>query len=184
MLKTMKSRKPREAGYTAVEFALALLVFIPLLFVILDFGWVCFQKIAFEYGYMHSSWEVRASDVGDFGSLDLEGVASENTITGAAVETPIYDQMKKFASMIIKENLSVSDAQAEFYNEAVPYDVPTISGGSTQGVSRTRYMELSAKITYVIYPLTPFGDKLFSGSLTVVKDLNCKRIVGTQHRSE
>lgn len=180
-----KKRKPGETGQAAVEFALAVVVFIPILFGIIDLGWMTFQKTAFEYGYMHSSREIKAEDIGDTGNLETE---SRVKITGEAVSAPLRTLMKKYTSMIIPTNLHVGKAEAEFYTiiEKNKYTVPSIeNGGVVNGISNsTRYMDLDVHVTYRIYPLTPVGSTFFGPNWEVEKKLDCTRVVETQHRYE
>jgi hypothetical protein len=183
MMFKRKKRRPGETGQAAVEFALAFIVFIPILFGIIDLGWITFQKTAFEYGYMHSSREVKAKDIGDNGSLETE---SRVKITGEAVRAPLRTLIEQYSSMIIADNLYIGDATAEFYTviDKEKYTVPSIDGGVEAGISGTRYMELDVLVTYRIYPLTPIGKAIFGPRWEVEKKLDCTRIVRTQHRYE
>ncbi|SHI18918.1 TadE-like protein [Sporobacter termitidis DSM 10068] len=182
MLRIKNLKKPKEAGQAAVEFALALLIFLPILFAILDFGWISFQKGAFEYAYMHASWEVSAGALGD--SDALEDDPSIATYGGPAVSGPLYDEMSKDSATIIATNLNISGASAKLYNKTETYSVPSSLGNSVPAISRTRYMDLSAELVYTIRPLTPIGSAIFGPSLTVYKELDRTRVVASQHRSE
>ena len=175
--------KKNDSGQALVEFAFALLLFIPILFFIIDFGWVTFQRSAFEHSYMQSSWAVSASDLGDFDHLDE--VPSLAVYSGTTVSDALLSHMRGSSPGLIEGNLSISSAQAELYNEMDSFTVPGRSVGETiSAVSRTRYMQLNARVSYAVSPLTYIGKLVFGDTFTVEKEINCTRIVGTQHRSE
>lgn len=181
MLRIFMSVKRKETGQAAIEFALAILVFVPLLFGIIDFGWISFQKMAFEYGYIHTGWNVSASDLGDSDPIDT--VPSTATYSGSSVSDPLYYEIE-LSSPIVEENLNITNATAVLYNNAVPYSVPSSTGGVISAVCRTRYMDISADLTYTIQPLTPIGELLYGSVITINKELKCTRVVATQNRSE
>ena len=172
-----------NTGQAMVEFALTLWLFIMITFFIIDFGWVSFQKTVFEYGYIHSSWAITAADLGD--ADPLEEVPSEASYTGSKVSDAIFEEFSKSAPGIVEANMTISNAKAVLHNEANPYQVPGRNpGDAVQAISRTRYMDLNADFTYVVYPLTPIGKLFFGNDVTLEKELTRTRVVGTQHRSE
>jgi hypothetical protein len=184
MLRIFNAKKPKEAGQAMVEFALAIIVFIPILFFIMDFGWITFQRVIFEYGYMHSSWDISASDLDDYDPL--EEVPSSKTYSGPKVAIPLREELISSTAGIIASNLNIVYANAELHNEddETKYSVPSRTGDSVDAYSRTRYMVLTAKITYIIHPLTPIGNLIFDDPMEIEKDLSRTKVVGTQHRSE
>lgn len=171
----------RDSGQGLVEFALTFWMYLLITFFIIDFGWVAFQRVSFEYGYSHASWSVSAADVGDEDNLEEAGC--ENTYAGATVSTPLYDRLTSCSPGIIDGNLGIANAHAKLYNEAVTYSVPDTFGNPVPAISITRYMNLNADFSYVIHPLTPIGSMVFGDDIRVDKTLTRTRIVRTQQRS-
>ncbi|WHH57946.1 TadE family protein [Petroclostridium sp. X23] len=183
MLKLIGLNKQNDSGQALVEFALTLWMYILITFFIIDFGWVSYQRISFEYGYMHSSWSVSAADLGDTDAL--EEVPSTAVYAGAVVSDVLFDVLSRSSLGIIGGNVTIADANAVLYNQADSYNVPgRTPGNPVQAISRTRYMDLTADFSYVIQPLTPIGSLFLGNDITVEKELTCTRVVRTQHRSE
>ena len=180
----MKSFWRSERGQGLVEFALVLPIFLAIVFFIIDAGWVTSQKTAFDQGYMYSSWEISAGQIGD--SDPLETSPSRAAYTGARVSDALMETMRGSNLWgVLPENVSISNAEAVFYNEEEAYKVPgRTAGDAVPALNRTRYMNLSADIRYDIYPLTVFGQLIFGNHITMEKEIQCTRVVASQHRSE
>ena len=183
MLNTGKKLCLDESGQSIVELALVLPVFLLILFFIIDFGWLAYQRASFEYGYMQASWSVSAEDLGDTDTL--EDIPSEAVYSGAAVADTIRDDIKKSSLGISPDNLSVLNAEAVLYNVEEHFTVP----GRTPyemvaAVSRTRYMDLRALLRYYVQPVTYVGKFFFGDVVSFEKELERTRIVSTQSRTE
>ncbi len=178
----MTVKKQNDSGQAMVEFALTLWIFLLIIFFIIDFGWVAYQRTSFEYGYIHSSWAISADDLGDKDPLDED--PSEASYSGTLVSDALSDELDERSPGIIAANMTITNAKAELYNKPETYKVPGRTGDAIEAVSRTRYMDLSADFSYVIRPITPIGKMFFKEEITVEKELERTRVVRTQHRSE
>ncbi len=180
---TQKRINSTESGQSIVEFGLVLPLFLLILFFIIDFGWLAYQRASFEYGYIQASWSVSAADLGD--TDFLEDVPSEATYSGAIVADTIRDDLKNSCWGISSDNLSVTNAQAILYNIEESFAVPGRKPNEpVMAVSRTRYMNLSAVLRYDVQPITYVGKLFFGNTVSFEKDLNRTRVVRTQSRSE
>lgn len=173
-----------EKGQGMVEFALVFPVFIMILLLIIEVGWLTYQQTVFDQSYMYSSWTVQAADFGD--SDLLETCPSSAVYSGNTVSDALMTRIKDASFWgFIPSNLIINSAQAVLHNEEVTYLVPGRTPADTaMAVSRTRYMDLDANLSYDIYPLTYLGRQIFGTRVTKEKKLSCSRIVATQHRSE
>lgn len=181
MLGLLNLRKPRDAGQAAVEFALAILIFLPILFFIMDFGWVTFQKASFEYAYMHASWEA-ALPLNDPQPIDS---LIDYDADPVQVKAALLQQMKNSAAIIIGDNLDIptDTAKAHFHTDQKKFEAPSSNPDKNETpISSTRTVHLQADIKYTIHPLTPFGSLFFSSD-PITKHLDCTRVVRMQHRA-
>ncbi|MEY8353960.1 TadE family protein [Lachnospiraceae bacterium 54-53] len=173
-----------EKGQGMVEFALVFPVFFMILLLIMETGWLTYQQTVFDQSYQYSSWTLQASDLGD--SDSLESCPSRAVYSGNAVSDPLITRIKEASFWgFIPENMVVNNAQAVLHNEEETFSVPGRTPSETvTAVSRTRYMDINADISYDIYPLTYLGRQIFGARITKEKKINCSRIVASQHRSE
>ena len=174
----------QDKGQGMVEFALVFPIFIIIILFIIEIGWMTYQQTVFDQSYQYSSWSVQASDFGDSDPLDT--CPSSVVYSGNTVSDPLVERIKEASFWgFLSENLTVSDAQAVMKNEEKSFSVPGRTPGDTvTAISRTRYMDLKATLSYDIYPLTFLGRQVFGSRVTKEKKLSCIRVVSTQHRSE
>lgn len=172
-----------EKGQSMVEFAMILPLFLLLIFFIIDFGWYAYQRSMFDQGYAHAGWNVSRAQLGDTDPIDE--VPAAQVYTGSAVETALADEVSASSLWgFIPANLTVSNARARLYNQETSFAVPgRLEDDVVPAISRTRYMELEADLTYRIYPLTFVGHMLFGSYAEVDKTLSCTRVTATVHRS-
>lgn len=172
----MKHRKRGEHGQAMTEFALVLPIFLIMCFFIIDFGWIAYQKAAFDYSYMHASWEVVGSDLSKHGSYeDKDSVSvpgSEAAVADALSSNPFigYDPA----------NLTVTSASATLYNSVSKFSVPDRTGASSDADSVTRHLALKAELSYEVKPILGIA----IGPITLTKSLDIDRIVGVEHRTK
>ena len=173
-----------EKGQALVEFAIVIPVFMFFLLIIIEFSWISYQRGLFSYGYNHAAWDITADKLSDMDPLKASG--SAKTYTGSTVEKLIIDTISDSALWGVDTgNIKASNAVAYMYNKESSFDVPGRKAGEVNQASAvTRYMELSADLSYDIRPMTGFGQSLFGHLLHVEKDFSCIRVVGAQRRSE
>ena len=173
----------KESGQALIEFALVFPLFLLILFAIIDFGWIGYQKASFEYGYMQASWYVSADDLNDYDTL--ENTPSKKTYIGSVVADVLREDLEDSSIGIIPTNLSVRNARATLYNEKGSFSVPGPSGkADNEAEGITRYMDVSASIVYEVQSLTFLGKTLFGDNFSFKKDLDRTRVVRRQTRSE
>ena len=174
----------KESGQAILEFVLIFPVFLLILFGIIDFGWIGYQRMSFEYGYIQSSWYISAGDLNDYDLL--EDVPSENLYTGAIVADLLREGLENSSLGIMPKKLGVKNARATLYNKKEEFKVPGRNelGVLNEGYGITRYMDVNALIDYEIQPLTFVGRTFFGDNITFKKELNRTRIVSRQIRTE
>lgn len=174
----------QDKGQGMVEFALVFPIFFMIILFIIEVGWMSYQQTVIDQSYQYSSWSVQASDFGDSDPMDT--CPSKAVYSGNTVSDPLVERIKEASFWgFLPENLTVSDAQAVMENEEVTFSVPGRTPADTAtAISRTRYMDLKATLSYDIYPLTFLGRQVFGSRVTKEKKLSCSRVVATQHRSE
>lgn len=171
-----KRSKRAEGGQAMTEFALVMPLFLIMCLFVIDFGWIAYQKAAFDYSYMHASWEVVSTDLSKHGSYEDKGSVS---VPGA--QKAVAEAMSGNAFIgYDPANLSVSSASATLYNEVSTFSVPDRQGNPTDADSVTRHLALKAELSYQVKPIVG----LVFGPLTVTKNLDIDRVVGVEHRTK
>lgn len=180
----MKGIYKNETGQAMVEFALVLPLLLLILFFIIDFCWIGYQKASFEEGVSYASWDISANDLGD--TDPIESIPSERVYTGATVTAPLLAGIQDSSLWgFYPLHVTVTNATAKLYNSETTFNVPgRVPTDTTAAISRTRHMDLEADLVYEIQPLTFVGQLFFGNTVEVEKHLECTRIVGSQHRSE
>lgn len=182
----MNNRKKEhgEAGQALVEFALVLPVFLLVLFGIIELGWMEYQEISFTQGVAHAAWDVSADQLGDHDAMT--GAGSHKSYSGASVQRLVADAVAKNSLWAFqRDNLTVRSATATLYNDESTASVPGIrSGETTEARAVTRYMELRAEISYKIDSVTGLGSWFFRAPVELTREIECKRMVGAERRSE
>lgn len=144
------------------EFALSFIIFITLIFAIIDFSWIGFQTIAFDYAYKVSSWELFLPDEDVHGTYVFQG--------------PTYD--KKLKAQIKISSAGLKMDKVEVKNTKITIYSKTLIVTKPDGVRRVeykQYMDINSDIKYTIVPLTPFGRALFKDNIVINKKLEKKR---------
>lgn len=180
----MQFDNSNERGQAIVEFALVIPVFLLIIFIIIELGWIGYQKNLFAQGYTHASWDITAEKLNDMDPLTSSN--SVNTYSGSLVEDLIKDALKESSLWgFDSNNLVIRNARATLYNRETEFDVPgRVPGTATSAKSITRYMDISADLEYNIKPIMGLANFVNSSFLRDEKQLNYTRVVGTQKRSE
>ncbi len=173
-----------ESGQAILEFALIFPMFLLILFGIIDFGWIGYQRMSFEYGYIQSSWYISAGDLNDYDLL--EEVPSRSLYSGAIVADLLREGLEDSSLGIMPKKLSIKNAKATLYNKKEEFKVPGRDelGVLNEGYGITRYMDINALIDYEIQPLTFVGRLFFGDNVTFEKELGRTRVVSRQIRTE
>ena len=150
MIEILKRRwadtgKRRTSGQALVEFALVFPLFIMILFAIIDFGWMAYQKAAFDYSRIHTSWDYAGLDVGNPSSTIFEWsyektdpTESSMTYDDARVQDAVKASIKKAPSIGFDANeLTVTNAKVTISNVPSESTVPDRNLDATKATKVT-----------------------------------------------
>lgn len=174
--------KRRTSGQALVEFALVFPLFIAILFAIIDFGWMAYQKAAFDYSRIHTSWDYAGLDVNNPSSTTFDWRYTDDPTT-----TRTYDVRDAVKASIAKapsigfdvNELKVDSASVTMSNIPTESTVPDRNDHATKATKITRQAQLKAKVTYKIKPIIG----LLIKPVDVVEDINVTHVVGDQTRT-
>ncbi len=176
MFKILKKRwadtgKRRTSGQALVEFALVFPLFIMILFAIIDFGWMAYQKAAFDYSRIHTSWDYAGLDVGN---------PSSKTYDSARVQAAVKASIEKAPSIgFDKSELTVENAKVTISNVPSESTVPDRNLDPTKATKVTRQARLEATVKYNVKPIIG----LLIKPVEVTEKIDVTHVVGNQTRT-
>lgn len=176
MFKILKKRwastsKRRTSGQALVEFALVFPLFIAILFAIIDFGWMAYQKAAFDYSRIHTSWDYAGLDVGN---------PSSKTYDSARVQDAVMESIKKAPSIgFDASELTVTNAKVTISNVPSESTVPDRNLDATKATKVTRQARLEATVRYNVKPIIG----LLIKPVEVTEKIDVTHVVGDQTRT-
>lgn len=191
MIEVLKRRwagtgERRKSGQALVEFALVFPLFIVILFTIIDFGWMAYQKAAFDYSRIHASWDYAGLDVNNptsstfdwrYGSSSDPSVRKKYTI---GVPAAVRASIEKAPSIgFDPSQLNVNSASVTMWNVPSESSVPDRLGEPTRATKLTRKAKLEATVTYRIKPIIG----LLIQPVDVTEQINVTHTVGDQTRT-
>ena len=190
MIEILKRRwastsKRRTSGQALVEFALVFPLFIAILFAIIDFGWMAYQKAAFDYSRIHTSWDYAGLDVNNPSSTTIDwkytdAPNTKRTYDSDDVRKAVKDSIAKAPSIGFDTNeLNVTSASVTMSNIPSDSTVPDREGHATKATKITRQAQLKATVKYRIKPIIG----LLIQPVDVVEDINVTHVVGDQTRT-
>lgn len=176
MFKILKKRwadtgKRRTSGQALVEFALVFPLFIMILFAIIDFGWMAYQKAAFDYSRIHTSWDYAGLDVGN---------PSSKTYDSASVQAAVKSSIEKAPSIgFDTSELTVTNAKVTISNVPSESTVPDRNLDATKATKVTRQARLEATVRYNVKPIIG----LLIKPVEVTEKIDVTHVVGNQTRT-
>lgn len=176
MFKILKRRwadtgKRRTSGQALVEFALVFPLFIMILFAIIDFGWMAYQKAAFDYSRIHTSWDYAGLDVGN---------PSSKTYDSARVQAAVKSSIEKAPSIgFDTSELTVENAKVTISNVPSESTVPDRNNDPTKATKVTRQARLEATVKYNVKPIIG----LLIKPVEVTEKIDVTHVVGNQTRT-
>ena len=191
MFKILKRRwastsKRRTSGQALVEFALVFPLFIAILFAIIDFGWMAYQKAAFDYSRIHTSWDYAGLDVNNPSSTIINNwkytgnLTTTMTYDSDKVRKAVRDSIAKAPSIgFDADELNVTSASVTMSNIPTESTVPDREGNATKATKIARQATLKATVTYKIKPIIG----LLIQPVDVTEDINVTHVVGDQTRT-
>lgn len=193
MFKILKKRwadtgKRRTSGQALVEFALVFPLFIMILFAIIDFGWMAYQKAAFDYSRIHTSWDYAGLDVGNPSSTTFFGSSyektgpteSSKTYDDTRVQDAVMASIKKAPSIgFDASELTVTNAKVTISNVPSESTVPDRKGDATKATKVTRQARLEATVKYNVKPIIG----LLIKPVEVTEKIDVTHVVGNQTRT-
>lgn len=190
MFKILKKRwadtgKRRTSGQALVEFALVFPLFIMILFAIIDFGWMAYQKAAFDYSRIHTSWDYAGLDVGnpssttfDWSYEKTDPTKSQTYTTG--VQDAVKVSIEKAPSIGFDKNeLTVENAKVTISNVPSESTVPDRNNDPTKATKVTRQARLEATVKYNVKPIIG----LLIKPVEVTEKIDVTHVVGNQTRT-
>ena len=190
MFKILKKRwadtgKRRTSGQALVEFALVFPLFIMILFAIIDFGWMAYQKAAFDYSRIHTSWDYAGLDVGNPSSTTFnwsyeqtDPTKSQTYTTG--VQDAVMESIKKAPSIgFDTSELTVTNAKVTISNVPSESTVPDRNYDPTKATKVTRQARLEATVKYNVKPIIG----LLIKPVEVTEKIDVTHVVGNQTRT-
>ena len=176
MFKILKKRwadtgKRRTSGQALVEFALVFPLFIMILFAIIDFGWMAYQKAAFDYSRIHTSWDYAGLDVGN---------PSSTTFDSTSVQAAVKASIDKAPSIgFDTSELTVENAKVTISNVPSESTVPDRNLDATKATKVTRQARLEATVKYNVKPIIG----LLIKPVEVTEKIDVTHVVGNQTRT-
>ena len=171
----MKKLRKSECGQAMVEFALTAVMFLMLVFAVLDMGWIGYQMIAFDYGYQKISWDFQFN-------WTTGSAIRKRGESGLSDDELIKRRIVSSIDLINEKDLTVSGGRFDITTEKVSYDI--LTGNSVAALNSTkRNVNIRADIKYRIRPLTPMGLFFFKQAgkdkegIVVEKKLNKLRFI-------
>ena len=193
MFKILKKRwadtgKRRTSGQALVEFALVFPLFIMILFAIIDFGWMAYQKAAFDYSRIHTSWDYAGLDVGNPSSTTFNWSYEQTDPTKsqtytAGVQAAVKTSIEKAPSIgFDTSELTVENAKVTISNvpsESTVPDRKTPDPDPTKATKVTRQARLEATVKYNVKPIIG----LLIKPVEVTERIDVTHVVGNQTRT-
>ena len=190
MFKILKRRwastsKRRTSGQALVEFALVFPLFIAILFAIIDFGWMAYQKAAFDYSRIHTSWDYAGLDVNNPSSTIFklrytDGPTTTRTYESDDVRKAVKDSIAKAPSIgFDTDELKVDSASVTISNVPSESTVPDRKGDATKATRVTRQARLEATVKYNVKPIIG----LLIQPVEVTENIDVTHVVGDQTRT-
>lgn len=173
--------KRRESGQTLVEFAFVFPIFIVILFMIIEFGWMAYQKAAFDYSRLHASWDYGGLDVGGPSSFGYTYSDTGAQTYTAGVEQAVRSSIEKAPSIgFNKDQLTVQPgASVTIENASSDSTVPDRLKNETKATRITRTARLRATVSYTLQPIAGFVMQ----PITVTEQIDVTHTVGDQTRT-
>ena len=178
--------KRRTSGQALVEFVLVFPLFITILFAIIDFGWMAYQKAAFDYSRIHTSWDYAGLDVNNPSSTifklgyEKTGPTESSETFTKGVSDAVKDSIKKAPSIGFDTNeLTVENAKVTISNVPSESTVPDRKGDATKATRVTRQARLEATVKYNVKPIIG----LLIQPVEVTENIDVTHVVGDQTRT-
>ncbi len=176
MFKILKKRwadtgKRRTSGQALVEFALVFPLFIMILFAIIDFGWMAYQKAAFDYSRIHTSWDYAGLDVGNPSSTTFDSVRVQAAVKASIAKAPSIG--------FDASELTVENAKVTISNVPSESTVPDRKNDPTKATKVTRQARLEATVKYNVKPIIG----LLIKPVEVTEKIDVTHVVGNQTRT-
>ena len=179
MIEILKRRwadtgKRRTSGQALVEFALVFPLFIMILFAIIDFGWMAYQKATFDYSRIHTSWDYAGLDVGNPSSKTYDSVRVQKAVKASIEKAPSIG--------FDTSELTVTNAKVTISNVASESTVPDRKQPDpdpTKATKVTRQARLEATVKYNVKPIIG----LLIKPVEVTEKIDVTHVVGNQTRT-
>ena len=178
--------KRRTSGQALVEFVLVFPLFITILFAIIDFGWMAYQKAAFDYSRIHTSWDYAGLDVNNPSSTiywsykETDPTKTKSMTYTGGVPEAVKTSIEKAPSIgFDTSELTVTNAKVTISNVPSESTVPDRKGDATKATRVTRQARLEATVKYNVKPIIG----LLIQPVEVTENIDVTHVVGDQTRT-
>lgn len=173
------SRRPTahdETGQALVEFALVLPLLLLLILCAIEFGWLGYQRINFEYACTHANWGYVKDQFKDYGDYTDTNPVEITDVADAAIKKAVTSS-GWFGMDSAK--MGVTNAKVILSSTSSDFDVPNYDKKPHAATQYTRYMHATGEVQYVAKPLLG----LFLPDINMRRTITYNQIIGQQRRS-
>lgn len=162
-MKLFRKRKS-ENGQAMVEFALVFPMFLLIVMMIIDIGWIGLKTLTFDYSFRVGSWVIR---------LDDPDIDQDYYFEGPVTGKYIKDEFTKNSVGIDSSEITIKNP----YIELTTQRENIIQPNGYSRLHRRRYMQIKADVVYEFKLATPIGRAIFGEKYKIVKKLDKYRLL-------
>lgn len=163
--------KTKEKGQAMVEFALIIPIFLMIVFFIIEVAWIGYQKTVFTYTTRNVAWQLRLANHEEYVmntgvTMYLESYEADNEL-----QHNFLKEARENKTLMDLSKVKIHDSQITIYGGKRSMIYNNHENKKDGILYKTATMEISAKMDYIVDPLTPIGKSLFKEGLHLKKDI-------------
>ncbi|SFH98966.1 Flp pilus assembly protein TadG [Tindallia magadiensis] len=158
-----------KRGQAILEYVLVAPLFLAAFLMVIDVGWVSYQRVLFDYTVRHASWEWRPS--GATQNIVLNG--HQRVFSGSVANDALRDQLineNNLTSHLRTSDITVRNGRINVY-PGVKFQRHKTRFGSDDGRRRLVNMETKADVDYIMRPITPVGRTLLGNEIPTSRSM-------------
>lgn len=174
----IKKTLKKEKGQAMVEYAFIIPIFLMLLLVTIDFGWIIYQKNMFDYTCRHSAWEM------DLESFDEYSLNTQLKIHLTGWEANQF--LEDYFRIVNRNTLGHLDTRnVRFKNSEIfiypgvtkykykkPEDLPEYAASDLNLDYKNTTIEIRGEGSYKINTITPLSKPFLKDGITVKNSIH------------
>ncbi|SDY72035.1 TadE family protein [Tindallia californiensis] len=160
-----------KRGQAILEYVLVTPLFLAAFLMVIDVGWVSYQRVLFDYTVRHASWEWRPSS-DDRDQVIEDGIAK--VYQGEDASTMLRKQMteeNELSGHLNLTDISVENARVYLYRDIRTQSYRCYNDSEYVRMGRMLNLETMADVNYIIRPLTPVGIKLLGDEIPIERSM-------------